>query len=1174
MEFRVLGPFEVRDDGDEVLPIGAFRQRAVLALLTIHAGQVLSTDRIIDELWAGSPPPAALKTLHAYVSRLRRVVGAAGAETIVRSYPGYLLAVDAGQIDAARFEQMISDASEALRQQRPADAAEMARHALGLWRGAALADFAGEPFAVAECQRLEERRLESLELRIDADLALGRHSAVVSELESLVADHPLRERLWEQLMTALYRSGRQADALTAYGRVRTLLVDELGIEPGPGLRSLEHQVLEQSPELVWQPEPTDQLRSHPEDPRPVRSPANLGPHGAGRQPPAGRSTAVQLLPLVGRDEHIAKLTALVQGTSEQDTPQLVLVTGEAGCGKTRLLAEVGRRLATDGVLVVSGSAEGESSLPYGPFGEVVRGLLAESGMATLDRLGHLRDDLGWLVPELGPPPDAIDLGHARTRLFEAIVRLISQAGSAEPLVLVIDDAHRLEEGSASLIRTLLDRRSDRPVMVVLGIRTEVAGRRSALRPPVVDWLRREGTITVEVGRLTTGDVEQLVRQWFEGASDVDPSQLASLLSAQTAGIPLLVREVLRESAFASHPGEEHGGHSASLLVQSVILNHLGSVSPAAQELLRVAAVAGPRFDVGLLTAVTGSTTSDVEALVDEALTAGILVEADELDVMSFDHGLLREIAESGISAGRKTRLHARFASVLSDRGADIEAARHGLRGYTELSANDAVELALAGADSAISSLDFDVAIALCQDALVGPAARLDPRIRADLLLRSGQALSLTGRVPEAEETWREAARLARACGDHEQLARIALATAPLGHAYTQASALHWELLSEALERNGPGWTPLRLLVASEWLLEAVKPHRRSFGPAFVDEIVEAAVELGDRESLAAAYHARHVLARWGPPSSLVSADELVVVAEQLGQSGWLFNAYLDKMIDCALAGDGVGLDKALDRLGAVCDSYRDPRALWLFELAAGSCARIRGEFEASEQHVAAAAEIGGRYGMPDSLAAVGATAFLNAFLRGGLREIRSAVTEFAEQTPHVPAWTFAAGLAAADDDDPDGARVLLARGVEIIPEHPEEIWVVGLCLGAELAGQVGAEERHVQRLLRLLDPYTGQLAVVGTFSSEFGPIDRSLGILCALNGDEAAADEHFERAIAFCRRLDAGPWELRTRADWVAVDRWLGRRPRPWWDELDRDLEGAGLQGALDRMRRGFCGRR
>ena len=250
IEFRLLGPFGAEHDG-QLLALGGRRQRAILAVLTIHAGKVLSTDHIAEEIWAGNPPPSATRTVHAYVSRLRSAlrVHEGGADELFRREPGYVLAVDPMRIDAVRFEHLVEGAVAALDAGYPARANEDLRDALALWRGEALADFAYDSFAATESRRLDGRRLQALELRIDTDLALGRHAQLVPEVESLVSMYPLRERFWAQCMVALYRCGRQSDALATYGRVRRMLADDLGLEPGEELRLLERQILEQSAEL-------------------------------------------------------------------------------------------------------------------------------------------------------------------------------------------------------------------------------------------------------------------------------------------------------------------------------------------------------------------------------------------------------------------------------------------------------------------------------------------------------------------------------------------------------------------------------------------------------------------------------------------------------------------------------------------------------------------------------------------------------------------------------------------------------------------------------------------------------------------------------------------------------------------------------------------------------------
>jgi DNA-binding SARP family transcriptional activator len=233
MEFRLLGPIEVEEDG-RAIALGGPKQRAVLALLLLRANETVSTERLIDDLWGESPPSAAANTVQQYVSQLRRLLG---AERILTRSPGYQLRVTPGELDVERFEMLLRTGSDGVHE------------ALALWRGPALSDLANEPFAQMEIRRLEELRLAALERRIDVDLERGLSGQLVGELESLVAQSPLREHLRWQLMLALYRSGRQADALAAYRDARASLVYGLGIEPSRELQELERAILRHDPSL-------------------------------------------------------------------------------------------------------------------------------------------------------------------------------------------------------------------------------------------------------------------------------------------------------------------------------------------------------------------------------------------------------------------------------------------------------------------------------------------------------------------------------------------------------------------------------------------------------------------------------------------------------------------------------------------------------------------------------------------------------------------------------------------------------------------------------------------------------------------------------------------------------------------------------------------------------------
>ena len=249
MEFRILGPLEVRD-GNRLAFSGAGKPGALLALLLLHRNEVVSTDRLLDDLWGERPPRTALKSLQTYVSQLRRALG---DDAIATRQHGYVLSVAPGACDADRFRELVADGEHALADGAPGRAAPLLSEALALWRGPALGELGAESWARADVERLDEERLQAVETRIESELALGRHAAVVAELESVTREHPLREHLLWLLMLALYRCGRQADALEAYRRGRGRLHDELGIEPTPELRTLEQQILRHDPELSAPP---------------------------------------------------------------------------------------------------------------------------------------------------------------------------------------------------------------------------------------------------------------------------------------------------------------------------------------------------------------------------------------------------------------------------------------------------------------------------------------------------------------------------------------------------------------------------------------------------------------------------------------------------------------------------------------------------------------------------------------------------------------------------------------------------------------------------------------------------------------------------------------------------------------------------------------------------------
>jgi predicted ATPase/DNA-binding SARP family transcriptional activator len=338
MEFRILGPLEVAE-GDRQRQLGGTRERALLAILLIHAGEVVSADRLIEELWGGDLPGNPANALQVVVSRVRKALeDPAGPGRIVTRKPGYALQVRPEELDAGRFGRLVAQAQRA----SPTDQARalaLLEEALGLWRGPAYAEFAVEGFAREEITRLEEERIRAVEMKAEAELALGRHARIVGELGALVAGNPLRERLRGLLMLALYRSGRQGEALRVFQEGRSVLVDELGVDPGPELRELHQQILLQAASLMVAPEAgagPEAGAVPPYSPAPQYSPAPPGSTAPpGTTVPPGNFPA-PVTSFVGRQAELAEAGKMVRRS------RLVTLTGPGGSGKTRLAVELAR----------------------------------------------------------------------------------------------------------------------------------------------------------------------------------------------------------------------------------------------------------------------------------------------------------------------------------------------------------------------------------------------------------------------------------------------------------------------------------------------------------------------------------------------------------------------------------------------------------------------------------------------------------------------------------------------------------------------------------------------------------------------------------------------------------------------------------------------------------------
>src|SRR5580693_5705945 len=671
VQFRLLGPLEARD-GERRVELGRPKQRVLLAVLLVHANHVVSLDRLVEELWGAEPPPQAAASLQTYVSNLRRALEPgrpprAPSRVLVSQPPGYRLAVGAEDLDAARFAALSGEGHRLLQAGRPAAAARVLREGLGLWRGPALAEVADEAFAQAERNRLEELRVAALEDRLAADLDLGGHAAAVAELEELAGRYRFRERLAGLLMLALYRSGRQGEALQAFAAARRTLAEELGIDPGRWLRQLETGILRQDPGLDWTPPPQE----------PGTSPDESG-GSAGAAGPALAASVTQhpeaaADELVGREDQLAALEGVLAG-ARGGRGRVVLVAGEPGIGKTRLAEEAARRAAAAGMQVAWGRChEGDGAPTLWPWAQVVRQLAAELGPGELAAmLGPSVGWLGQLKPELakpaqsaGPLPVA-DLGVARFQLNRAVAGLLRRAAETRPLLVVVDDLHWADVPSLSLLAFLAGELKDARLVVVGTYRDVevVAGRPLA---ETLGALAREPVVErIALGGLDRAGVALLIGRTI-GGRPAEP--LVQAVADRCGGNPFFITELLRllqsERQLAAPDAAVAARRDIPVGVRDVLRRRLARLPAQTGTLLMVAAVAGRGFDLDLIEAVTGLEDDSALDAAEAAVLAGLIIEDDRAaGQYRFAHALVRETIYEDISRARRARLHARVVDAL------------------------------------------------------------------------------------------------------------------------------------------------------------------------------------------------------------------------------------------------------------------------------------------------------------------------------------------------------------------------------------------------------------------------------------------------------------------------------------------------------------------------------
>jgi len=757
----VLGPVEGWEDGRE-LPLGSGRQRALFVLLLLHAGEVVSKDRLIDGLWGERPPRSAAKVLQGYVSELRRTLP---AEAIVTRGSGYLLR--AVETDAADFERLLEDA----RGQQPREAALTLRGALALWRGRALADVEYESWAQAEVARLEALRLLALEERIEADLGVGEDRRVVPELEALVAEHPLRERLRAQLMLALYRAGRQPEALEVYADARSRLVDELGVEPGKALRELQQAILRQDPalELAVQAGPAEER--------------------------AGSA-------FVGRE---AELGALLAGLEDAlaGHGRLFLLVGEPGIGKSRLAEELIRRAGARGVRVLVGRCWEAGGAPaYWPWVQSLRGYIRESEPETLRaQLGAGAADVAQIFPELREllsgsiaEPAPLDSEGARFRLFDAVAEFLRAASASRPILLVLDDLHAADAPSLLLLQFVARELASSRVLLLGALRDVDPIPGQHVTSTLAEVAREPVTRRISLGGLSRPDVAAYVELT---ASEIASPELVAALHEKTDGNPLFVAETVRLLSLEGVRPPSTGARIAiPQSVRDVIARRLTYLSEECNRVLALASVLGREFDLDVLASASGLERNTLFELLDEAIAQQLLTDVPGSRVrLRFGHALFRDGLYDELPSSRRRQLHRVVGEALEELSscdADshlAELAHHFCEAVPPADPSRAVDYARRAGDHAAGLLAHEEAVRLYEMALSLAEAPERPR----LLLRTARSIWMA-RARGAEQAV-DARDALVAAGDREGAAEAELLLANI----------HWSegsrhLVSEHMQR--------------------------------------------------------------------------------------------------------------------------------------------------------------------------------------------------------------------------------------------------------------------------------------------------------------------------------------------------------------------------------------
>ncbi|HEY5844152.1 MAG TPA: BTAD domain-containing putative transcriptional regulator [Mycobacterium sp.] len=1115
-QIGLLGPVFIRGRGGP-LAIRGIKQQLLLAMLALSLGRTVSADLLVDTLWGDTPPSDAQTSLRGHIARLRDSLATAvpGPELVHRP-PGYALDIVPECVDAVQFRVLL----DAIVEPDPRITRSRLDLALSLWRGDPFGGLSENEQLRIEAHRLRELYVTALEDRADTLLRVGDHQAAISELEALVQAEPLREHRTRLLMTALYRDGRQAESLHAYANLRRILDTELGLEPSPELRETQRAVLEHDRSLLLAQaaESISALTT-------ART-ANL---------PWWIEKSLKTT-MYGREPILAQLVDHVQrvNTADDPGPHVLLLHGEAGVGKSRLLAELARRAMGRGVRVLAGWCDPDGIIPFLPLVEALRPLVAEGSAqgwptpVTLSAGRIVHDFTGTDRPRTDPETD-------RLRYFEGVVNLVHQASAYYPLLLAIDDIHWLDPSSAALLRHLLRQRVEHSFVLAGCYRDDEST--NPVWSRVFDELRRMNICTqVELDELS---LEATVRVLGDIVDETDQRRiriLAAKLRPITGGNPLFVREIADQLKAAGSDGDLHRELPLPTTLLGDVAGRLGHLSRGGREIVNLAAVLGAEFGLDELATVADETADRTLDLLEEARDLRLIDEVpNAIDRFAFRHALLREGVLHHMPLSRRRRAHLAAGAAYAmgnDMASTLARAFHLIEAVPVCPAETAARASIAAVDAALGRLAFEEAIRVLTR-ILDNGAPIEDATRFDLLLRLGHARAYRGETSASEAAYQDAATVARSLNDPIRLATAALGddldTRPL-----TPSPSRLELLDEALSAIDHT-TPLGVAVASTYVALASLTTGTAGVQILSADTVAAARRTGDSGAVSKALLARLTCTNGtaSPAERLAMSTEALELADSTGHPSRAARARVIRLGIALRLGrvDDAHTDHAAYR--ALAEATRVPRHLWHADVVAAALSRLHGEFADAQGYAERAQRTGERFGVAEAQMVHAVHLFFMHLHRGTLADFREAANAYATARPDLTSWTLSAALAARAAADLAPARRTLDEFIDRLPELDldGEFTTGQLMQATELAHELNRGPVAADPLWRALAPRRGQFEVFGATTATLGPVDRALGCLAAQRGDAELAIELFNDAQRLCDRMRAWPWWVWTGTD-------------------------------------------